>query len=169
MKLYIAMGVVTLPLLLLHPFYVLPTVRSQLHQDRIRTMQQVVETAYGVLVSYEDRVRKGELTTAQAQSEAARLLQGLRYGENEYFWVNDLEPRLVMHPHLPKMVGTSMKDYRDSHGNAVFVEIAELARQQGEGNLEYYATRPGETAPLLKQSYVKLFAPWGWVVGTGIY
>jgi methyl-accepting chemotaxis protein len=169
MKLYIAMGVVTLPLLLLHPLYVLPTVRNQLHTDRIRTMQQVVETAYGVLVFQEERVRRGELTTAQAQAEAARLLQGLRYGESDYFWVNDLEPRLVMHPHLPKMVGMNMRDYRDSHGKPVFMDIVELARQQGAGNLEYYATRPGERAPQLKQSYVKLFAPWGWVVGTGIY
>jgi methyl-accepting chemotaxis protein len=169
MKLYIAMGVVTLPLLLLHPLYVLPTVRSQLHKDRLRTMQQVVETAHGVLVHFEERVRRGELTTAQAQSQAARLLQGMRYDGNEYFWVSDLEPRLVMHPHLPKMVGTSVKDYRDARDKAVFVDIAELARKQGMGSLEYYATRPGETETLLKQSYVKLFAPWGWVVGTGIY
>ncbi len=59
MKLYIAMGVVTLPLLLLHPLYVLPPCAAQLNKDRDPHAAQVVETAYGVLESYEARVRAG--------------------------------------------------------------------------------------------------------------
>ncbi|MDY7226358.1 methyl-accepting chemotaxis protein [Hyalangium rubrum] len=170
LKLYLAMGVVTLPLLLLHPLYVLPAVREQLHQDRVHAMRQVVEMAYGVLESYEARVRKGELTTVQAQAEAARLLQVLRYDNGaEYFWVNDLSTRLVMHPYLPAMLGKDLTDYQDVDGKRVFVDIVTLAREQGEGFIRYRATRPGEERALPKESYVKLFTPWGWVVGTGVY
>ncbi|HYI02973.1 MAG TPA: cache domain-containing protein [Hyalangium sp.] len=168
-KLYIAMGVVALPLLLLQPFYVLPAIRAQLSEDRSRALRQVVETAYGVLEANEARVLAGELTTAQAQAEAARLLQLLRYSGVEYFWVNDLSTRLVMHPHLPEMLGKDLTGYRDAAGKAVFVDIVKLAQAQGEGFISYLATRPGETTPLPKESYVKLFAPWGWVVGTGVY
>ncbi|WP_224240373.1 methyl-accepting chemotaxis protein [Hyalangium gracile] len=168
-KLYIAMGVVALPLLLLQPLYVLPAIRAQLEEDRSRGLRQVVETAYGVLETYEARVRAGELTTAQAQTEAARLLQQLRYGRVEYFWINDLSTRLVMHPYLPAMLGKDLTGYRDADGKAVFVDIVKLARDKGEGFIPYLATRPGETTPLPKESYVKLFAPWGWVVGTGVY
>jgi len=168
-KLYIAMGVVALPLLLLQPLYILPAIRAQLSEDRERTLRQVVETAYGVLEANEARVRAGELTTEQAQSEASRLLQQLRYGGAEYFWVNDLSTRLVVHPHLPTMLGKDLTGYRDATGKAVFVDIVKLARAQGEGFISYLATRPGEMAPMPKESYVKLFAPWGWVVGTGVY
>ncbi len=169
-KLYVAMGVVVLPLLLLYPLYVLPTVREQFHADRSRALRQTVETAYGVLEVYEARVRAGELTQAQAQAQAAQVLRGMRYGGGaEYFWVNDLSTRLVVHPHLPAMVGKELTSYRDAAGKAVFVDIVVLARERGEGSLSYLATRPGETEPLPKESYVKLFPPWGWVLGTGMY
>jgi methyl-accepting chemotaxis protein len=168
-KLYIAMGLVALPLLLLQPLYVLPAIRAQLSAERERAMRQLVEMAYGVLETNEARVRAGELTMAQAQTQAAQLLQQLRYEGSEYFWVNDLSTRLVMHPHLPSMLGMDLTSYRDAAGKAVFVDIVKLAREQGEGFISYLATRPGETTPLPKESYVKLFAPWGWVVGTGTY
>lgn len=168
-KLYIAMGVVALPLLLLQPLYVLPAIRGQLNEDRTRALRQVVETAYSILENYEARVRAGELTTEQAQTQAVRQLQQLRYGGVEYFWVNDLSTKLVMHPYLPTMLGKDLTGYRDADGKAVFVEIVKLVREQGEGVISYLATRPGETTPLPKESYVKLFAPWGWVVGTGVY
>ncbi|WP_240486744.1 methyl-accepting chemotaxis protein [Hyalangium minutum] len=168
-KLYIAMGVVALPLLLLQPLYILPAIRAQHNDDRERALRQVVELAYGVLEANEARVRAGELTTEQAQTEASRLLQQLRYGDSEYFWVNDLSTRLVMHPHLPDMLGQDQSGYRDSQNKAVFVDIVKLVQEQGAGFISYMATRPGETTPLPKESYVKLFAPWGWVVGTGVY
>jgi methyl-accepting chemotaxis protein len=168
-KLYIAMGVVALPLLLLQPLYILPSIRAQLSAERERSLRQMVDMAYGVLETSEARVRAGELTTAQAQAEAAQLLKQLRYEGSEYFWVNDLSTRLVMHPHLPAMLGQDLTTYRDAAGKAVFVDIVKLAREQGEGFISYLATRPGEQTPLPKESYVKLFAPWGWVVGTGVY
>ncbi len=169
MKLYIAMGVVALPLLLLQPLYVLPAIRTQLSEDRTRSLRQVVETAYSVLELFEGRVRSGELTTLEAQAQAAQQLQQLRYGSNEYFWINDLSTRLVMHPYLPALLGKDLTGYRDANGKPVFVDIVRLARERGEGLIAYLATRPGETTPLPKESYVKLFAPWGWVVGTGVY
>ena len=169
MKLYIAMGVVALPLLLLQPLYVLPAIRTQLSEDRTRSLRQVVETAYSVLELFEARVRSGELTTLEAQAQAAQQLQQLRYGSNEYFWINDMSTRLVMHPYLPALLGKDLTGYRDANGKPVFVDIVRLARERGEGLIAYLATRPGETTPLPKESYVKLFAPWGWVVGTGVY
>ncbi|MDC0712139.1 cache domain-containing protein [Stigmatella sp. ncwal1] len=168
-KLYIAMGMVALPLLLLHPLYVLPAVRAQLREDRVRTLRSTVETAYGVLETYAAKVTTGELSREQAQAQAAQMLQGLRYGKVEYFWVNDLSTRLVMHPYLPAMLGQDMTGYRDARGKAVFVDIVQLAQAQGEGAIAYAATRPGSREPIPKESYVKLFAPWGWVLGTGVY
>ncbi|HZI09819.1 MAG TPA: methyl-accepting chemotaxis protein [Myxococcus sp.] len=168
-KLCVAMGVVALPLLLAILGYVLPALREQLHADRVRSLRQAVETAYGVLESYEARERAGTLTRAQAQAQAAALLEGLRYSGGEYFWVNDLDTRLVMHPHLPKLLGQELTGYRDARGKAVFVDIVTLARARGEGSLAYHATRPGSPDPIPKESYVKLFRPWGWVLGTGVY
>ncbi|WP_164011178.1 methyl-accepting chemotaxis protein [Pyxidicoccus trucidator] len=168
-KLCVAMGVVALPLLLAILGYVLPQLREQLRADRVRGLRQAVETAYGVLEAYEARERAGTLTRQEAQAQAAALLQGLRYSGVEYFWVNDLDTKLVMHPHLPAMLGKDLKGYRDVRGRAVFVDIVTLAHAKGEGSLAYAATRPGSPDAIPKESYVKLFQPWGWVLGTGVY
>lgn len=168
-KFYVALLIAVLPLLLLQQWYVLPAIRQQLREDRIRAVRQLVEAGYGVLEAYEARVRSGELTPRQARQAAATLLEGLRYSRGEYYWLNDLDTRLVMHPFLPGRIGEDMKGYQDAAGKRVFVEIVELARQRGEGAVEYLATRPHEPEPIPKVSYVKLFAPWGWVLGTGVY
>ncbi|MFP2959466.1 methyl-accepting chemotaxis protein [Myxococcus sp. 1LA] len=168
-KLCVAMGVVALPLLVVILGFVLPQLREQLREDRVLGLRQAVETAYGVLEAYEARERAGTLTRQEAQSQAAALLEGLRYAQVEYFWVNDLDTRLVMHPHLPDMLGKDLKGYRDVRGKPVFVDIVTLAREQGAGAVSYEATRPGSPEAIPKESYVKLFAPWGWVLGTGVY
>jgi methyl-accepting chemotaxis protein len=49
------------------------------------------------------------------------------------------------------------------------VEMAETVRQSGAGFVAYEWPRPGTDKPVPKISYVKGFAPWGWIVGTGIY
>ncbi|WP_044890190.1 methyl-accepting chemotaxis protein [Myxococcus hansupus] len=168
-KLCVAMGVVALPLLLVILGFVLPELREQLREDRILGLKQAVETAYGVLEVYEARERDGSLTRQEAQEQAAALLARLRYSGVEYFWVNDLDTRLVMHPHLPDMLGKDLRGYRDVRGKPVFVDIVRLARAQGAGAVSYEATRPGSPEAIPKESYVKLFAPWGWVLGTGVY
>ncbi|CAM4286139.1 methyl-accepting chemotaxis protein [Myxococcus xanthus] len=168
-KLCVAMGVVALPLLVVILGFVLPQLREQLRADRILGLRQAVETAYGVLEVYEARERSGALTRQEAQAQAAALLEQLRYSQVEYFWVNDLDTRLVMHPHLPDMLGKDLKGYRDVRGKPVFVDIVTLARAQGQGSVSYEATRPGSPEAIPKESYVKLFAPWGWVLGTGVY
>ena len=75
----VALLIAVLPLLLLQQFYVLPAIRQQLRDDRIRAVRQLVETGHGILEAYEARVRAGELTPREAQHRAAAMLEGLRY------------------------------------------------------------------------------------------
>ncbi|MBM7112233.1 methyl-accepting chemotaxis protein [Archangium primigenium] len=169
MKFHGALLLSVLPLLLLQQAYVLPAMREQLREDRLREVRQLVEVGYHLLEAHEARVRQGELTPDEARRAAAALLEPLRYAGNEYYWINDLKTRLVMHPFLPQRLGQDMTGYVDRAGKPVFRDIVELARAQGEGPVEYLATRPYSADPIPKLSYVKLFAPWGWVLGTGVY
>ena len=34
----------------------------------------------------------------EARQRAAAAIQALRYSGNEYIWINDMHPRMVMHP-----------------------------------------------------------------------
>jgi len=52
----------------------------------------------------------------------------------------------------------------------MFVEFVEIANTQGEGYVDYYwqwKDNPDRVVP--KESFVKRFEPWDWVIGTGIY
>ncbi|WP_239014697.1 methyl-accepting chemotaxis protein [Archangium violaceum] len=164
-----AILIAVLPLWMLQQLYLLPAIHQRLREARLRAVRQLVEAGHGILQAYEARVRSGELTPEEARRGAAALLEGLRYANGEYYWLNDLDTRLVMHPFLPERMGEDMRGYQDVAGKPVFVDIVELARERGEGAVEYLATHPREPHPIPKLSYVKLFEPWGWVLGTGVY
>jgi methyl-accepting chemotaxis protein len=62
-----------------------------------------------------------------------------------------------------------LSDYKDPDGKHLFNEFVKVCREKGEGFVDYMWPKPGHDKPVQKLSYVKLFKPWNWVVGTGIY
>lgn len=144
---------------------------SYRHQlaDRQRAVQHAVEVARGVLDWAHEGERVGRLTRAEAQQQALAALDRLRYGGTEYFWVNDMHPRVVHHPIKPELNGRDVSDMKDPNGLALFKAFVQVVRQQGSGFVHYQWPRPGEVDPVDKVSYVQGFAPWGWVVGSGLY
>ncbi|MEZ5833818.1 MAG: cache domain-containing protein [Dongiaceae bacterium] len=143
--------------------------RDMLMQDREVKTQHVVEVAYGIVATYYQQVQTGTLAEADAQKAALAELGSLRYGGQEYFWVNDMTPRMVMHPIKADLVGKDLSDMTDSNGKHLFVEFVETVKRDGAGFVDYMWPKPGSENPVAKISYVKGFAPWGWVIGSGIY
>jgi methyl-accepting chemotaxis protein len=146
-----------------------PLMERTLLTGKSSATRQAVEVAFSVLESFEREARSGKLSLEEAKSRAATQIKGLRYNGGEYFWINDLETRMVMHPVKPELDGRSMSDEKDSHGTYLFREFVRIAGESGSGYLSYQWPKPGDSAPVDKLSYVKLFKPWGWVVGSGIY
>ena len=109
------------------------------------------------------------MTTEQAQESARQALKSLRYGRNDYFWINDLHPRMIMHPTNPALDGQDLTDYQDPTGLRLFVKVVEVCARRGEGLVEYLWAKPGGGAAVPKISFVKLYPQWGWIVGSGIY
>lgn len=144
-------------------------VRTQMFETKRERTKQLVEAALGIVEHYGSLAQAGKMTEAQAQTTAKDTLRALRYGGDNYFWINDLEPKMVMHPTNPDLEGQNVSDQRDPNGVRLFVQMVEMAREKGEGSLDYTWAKPGVSQPVPKVSYVKLYKPWGWVVGTGIY
>jgi methyl-accepting chemotaxis protein len=132
-------------------------------------MQHVVETAVAVTAQFEQEEKAGRLTRAQAQDRAIEAIRSFRYRGREYVWINDMEPRMLMHPFLPALVGKSLADLKDPTGLRVFVAFTDIVRAQGGGTVSYLWPRPGSEQPVEKMSYVQGFVPWGWVIGSGLY
>lgn len=139
-----------------------------IEQKRLKT-RHLVESAHSLLGHYYSLEQQGVLTQVQAKQQAVEALATLRYEQKDYFWINDMTPSMVMHPFKPSLNGQRLDSFKDPNGTALFVEMANTVRQQGEGFVDYYWEKPGFSTPVEKISFVKGFAPWGWIVGSGIY
>jgi methyl-accepting chemotaxis protein len=145
-------------------------IRETLLADRKVKTQHVVEVAYGIIANYGEKAKAGTMSEDEAKAAAMADLQALRYDEKEYFWINDMTPRMIMHPINAKLAEKeTLADLADPNGKHLFVEMVEVVKAQGGGFVDYMWPQPGKEQPVAKTSYVKGYAPWGWIVGSGIY
>jgi methyl-accepting chemotaxis protein len=138
-------------------------------QDRKDTARQQVEVVHGLLVWAQGLEKAQGLPRDQAQALALQAISKLRYNGNEYFWINDMQPRVVMHPIKPDLDGKDVSSVKDPNGLPLFKAFVDKVRASGQGFVEYQWPKPGSDKPVDKISYVKGFEPWGWVLGTGLY
>ncbi len=151
---------------------IIPTYEKQILDRKREMISELTHSAVSILAEYEREERAGTLGREQAQREAVTRLRYLRYGEEgkDYFWVTDMRPVMVMHPYRPDLEGQDLSDFADPGGKRLFVEMVNRAKADGAGYVEYvwqWKDDPKRIVP--KLSHVRAFAPWGWVVGTGIY
>jgi methyl-accepting chemotaxis protein len=131
--------------------------------------RQTVEVAHGVLEWAHGLETSGQMSRDKAQALALQSIKKLRYSGSEYFWVNDMQPRVVMHPIKPELDGKDASAIKDPNGKALFVAFVQKVQQDKEGFVDYQWPKPGKDKPVDKLSFVKGFAPWDWIIGSGIY
>ncbi len=150
----------------------LPAVERSLLDRKREMIRELTHSASSILANYERQAQTGALLRAEAQELARQQVKALRYGREgkDYFWIQDLTPRMIMHPYRPELEGRDLSAYRDPQGNPIFVEFAECVRREQQGYVSYvWQWQDDATRLAPKESYVQGFVPWGWVVGTGMY
>ncbi|WEL43823.1 methyl-accepting chemotaxis protein [Pseudomonas sp. CBSPBW29] len=158
--------IVAVLMLLTLGLLMLKQIHGDLYQAKSEQTQRVVQTASGILTYYHSLETSGVLTREAAQKQALSAVRGLRYGKDDYFWINDLTPVMIMHAANPKLDGQNLSAIRDPDGFAVFNEFVILAKAKGAGMVNYRWPKPGADAPVAKTSYIQLFEPWGWIIGS---
>ncbi|WP_449466921.1 methyl-accepting chemotaxis protein [Stenotrophomonas humi] len=159
----IAIGVILLSVISARMQYV------DLYETRKDALRTQVELSYGVLDHYAGRVAAGELPMEDAQKQALAAIQAMRSdGDVNYFNIYDTHYILLMHPFLADKIGKDMKDFRGDDGVRVHHDLVQLGRGGG-GYLGYTWAKPGEDAPVAKLAYAGLYAPWNWVIASGVY
>ncbi len=143
--------------------------RSSIYEAQLEKTKNLAQSAWGILDFYGAQAASGTMTRAAAQESAKTALRHVRYAQGNYFWVNDTQPRMVMHATKPELDGQDLSNYKDPNGVRLFVEMTRVVAAKGEGEVSYSWPKPGSSAPVPKISYVKLYKPWGWIVGSGVY
>lgn len=147
--------------------------RTEIRQGEVTKATHLVEVAHDLLVHYHGMQQRGELSEAEAKAQALAALRGLRYGGSEYFWINDMNNVMIMHPFAPQTEGTDLSTMNNKHGVSVIKEMVALARKEGTASFEYTWAKPGQTPGedpgTRKLAAFKHFQPWGYMIGTGIF
>lgn len=153
-------------------FVFLPHLEKNFLNRKQETILELTETIWSLLDVYHEREVSGELSREEAQERVLMRINDLRYGreKKDYFWINDMGPRMIMHPYRPDLEGQDVSDFQDSQGKYLFKEFVRVIQEQGAGYVEYmwqWKDDPSRNAS--KMSYIKGFEPWGWILGTGMY
>lgn len=136
---------------------------------RDQLVKSQVETAVSMLQALYAKHRQGGMALNQAKKLGADLLRALRYGTDGYFWADTTEGINVVFFGRKDVEGTSRLEMKDSKGTFLMKKFIATCRRAGGGFVGYTFPKMGRSKPLPKRSYVFLFKPFGWILGTGYY
>lgn len=131
-----------------------------------------VQSVISVLQAEYSKVEAGTLTEEEAKAEAAEVVRNMRYGDDGsgYFWIDDTDYILVMHPILPDQEGNNRYELEDQNGVMIIQEIMKVCTSpDGGGYNEFYFTKSDGVTVAPKIAYSQMFEPWGWAISTGNY
>lgn len=149
--------------------WIIPKMRKSMLDAKYIKTKQLVEVVWGVVDYYSKLSKAKAIPIEEAKKKAKEVIKSLRYDQEDYFWINDMEPRMVMHPIKTDLDGKDLSNEKDPNGKRLFIEMVETCKLKGEGFVEYLWPKPGFTKPVPKISFVKLHPEWKWIIGSGIY
>jgi len=149
-------------------FITLKQERASYNELKITELRHLTQSATALLDELNQQVQAGELSLEHAQNQAKKLINSMTFGQNDYFWIMDLEGTVIMHP-SSQQIGKGGASFTDANGKHFLRPVPNDLAEKGESISEYYWQRSGESTPSPKISFVLAYKPWGWAVVTGIY
>ncbi|HDN26359.1 MAG TPA: hypothetical protein ENG03_04560 [Thioploca sp.] len=111
--------------------------------------------------------------TKDAIEKSEKDIRQMRYNNGEgYFWISSASKsdlKMIVHPTMPSLEGKILQGKLRTLYES-FVEICE--KPNGSGFWDHQEPKPtvgGLTSEAPKKSYMRLYEPLGWIVGTGVY
>lgn len=134
-------------------------------------LKNYVTLAYKMVEIYYNKVDADKSNEKEIQQQALKAIADLKYANNDYFWINDSSPKMIMHPINAALNGKDLSSYADPYGKKLFIEMAKISTENKLGGLvKYWWDKPNKkNDPKEKFSYVQKFEPWDWIIGTGAY
>ncbi|WP_321449134.1 cache domain-containing protein [uncultured Cohaesibacter sp.] len=145
------------------------TSRDDLMASKETELAHLIESATNIAAKFSEQAKAGQLSQEEAQQRAKEAISMMRYNGGDYFFILDTSGHMLMHPFNPDLIGADVTGTKDTNGVYTTRSFIQIAREQGAGALEYVWPKPGETEATPKMSYAEMFAPWGWIIVTGVY
>ncbi|MDC7219904.1 MAG: methyl-accepting chemotaxis protein [Spirochaetales bacterium] len=157
-------------------YNLLETIHSEIERERALMLDEtekrlihLEEAALSVVGSYHQSYLDGDMSLASAQKQAKETIRLMRYGKNGYYWIDNEEYILTMHPYLGDKEGISREALVDSNGVQIVKRLVDESVKNGSTFLEFWFPKERGGDPFPKLGCGMYFEPWGWVVNTGEY
>jgi methyl-accepting chemotaxis protein len=168
-RLYFMLASMLFGLVLLGGYSVL-SLRSHILDEKKLAIQTVVDIGMGVIQTQYDLYKEGKITEQEAQRRAMDNLRKSRFNNGaDYLFIYDLTGINLMHASKPEREGQSWLDSKDPNGKQYIKEWIDMLKKDGSAHIDYMFPKAGTKDPIPKFSYAKVFQPWGWWLGTGVY
>jgi len=143
--------------------------RSTITNDIKSDLKQKIYEAYGIASEIYNNNRN-IISESNIKKIIIDALNNISFYEGRgYYWIHDANYNLVMNRFRPDMIGKYDYELSDLSGKKIIQSFIEIGKSVGEGYDTYYWNRPGQNIALPKISYLKIFPPFGWIIGTGEY
>lgn len=149
-------------------FFTIKNIREELILSNEQKAAEITELVSNILDDFKAEVATNKMTLAEAQTEALKKVQAIKYDGSNYVWITDYNTFMLSHPSLK---GKDASQIQDKDGIRFFYDGAELAKAKGTGIVKYHWTKQGvdasQTFP--KISFFRNYPAWKWVIATGVY
>lgn len=164
------MGILTglsLVIFLYVNLFVINTFQDQMIQ---KVPESSVKSIYSVFEDFGKKINDKQITEDEAKKQILNLIAGIRLSDGTYFWIHDTSNKMIMHPIKKELNGTDVSSTKDPDGHFTFIEMTKaVISHNGESVYNYWWPKPNEEKPKKKTSYLMLYKPWGWILGSGMY
>ena len=137
--------------------------------ERKNDLVNVAHVGLAIVEQYAALAKSGALSEEDARKRALARLREVRYGEDGYFLVINSTPRMIMHPMKPATEGKELAGVVDADGRHHYVAFAQTGQSPDGGFVDYVFPRPHTNDAVPKLGYVVRYAPWDWIIATGVY
>jgi len=142
--------------------------RKDMERNAELQLEWQTQSAWSVVENCYRAQTRGELTQEQAMQRAADFVRKMRYDYGQGYFTIDTDEGVNVVLLGSEAEGKLRIDAKDPEGRYFIREMINQAKNGG-GFSDFMFPKPGSDRPLPKLYYTMEFAPYHWVIGTGIW
>lgn len=133
-----------------------------------RHVKNEVQNAYSVAINLYKKNQ--HLSQEEIKKLILNALRDVRYDKGKgYVFIYTLEGVNVLHPINPELEGKDLWNYRDKKDVKIIQRIVPILKEKKESYDQWWWTKPNSKKEYKKIGYHKIFEPFGWFIGSGLY
>ena len=140
--------------------------KTEAYTHKKAELTNYINIALHTIESYQKRITVDN--ESEMKAKIIDTISQMKYGKNGYFWINDFNSNMIMHPIKKELNGKNFRGNKKLN----FIDLAvDTLKSQSKMNafIKYSFTNPTTNKIEHKISNVAVIENWGWILGTGIY